>query len=88
MQHPANPNAPKTTEAGTPRERFPLRSPVADTSYNFTDNEMNALAEWEWMLDNGLIINRNPPPTPEVVAAREAADTLFRSFAHNRVRNW
>jgi hypothetical protein len=40
------------------------------------------------MLDNGLIINRNPPPSPEVVAAREAADALFRSFQTNRIRNW
>lgn len=89
MNNPdTNPNAPRVTETGVPRDRYPLRSPSADTSYNRTEDDIRAQAEWEWMLDNGLIINRNPPPSPEVVAARDANDRLFRSFAHNRVRTW
>lgn len=79
---------PKTTPTGVPIELYPLRSPKVETDYNRTDEELQARAEWEYMLDTGQIINRNPPPSPEVVAAREANDRLFRSFPHNRLGTW
>lgn len=78
----------KTTPTGVAYDDYPLRSPVVETDINRTEADERALAEWEHMLDAGLIINRNPPPSPEVVAAREAADALFRSFAHNRLSTW
>ncbi len=78
----------KTRTVGVPRDQYPMRSPTVDTSYNRTEEEVRAQAEWERMLDAGLIINRNPPPAPDVVATREANDRLFRSFPHNRLGVW
>jgi hypothetical protein len=64
-----------------------LRVPPASLSFSvkgwfgFIKRNMRLRISFYKMLDAGLIINRNPPPSPEVVAAREAADALFRSFA-------
>lgn len=79
---------PTTSSTGIPRDQYPPRSPTVETDYNRTEEELLAKAEWEYMLDTGQIINRNPPPSPEVVAAREANDHLFRSFPHNRLGTW
>ena len=79
---------PKATQTGVPRDQYPLRSSRVETDYNRTEEELHARAEWEWMLDNGLILTRNPPPDPQVVAAREANDRLFRSLPHNRLGVW
>ena len=79
---------PKTTQTGVLRDQYPLRSPKAETDYNRTDEELHAQAEWEYMLDTGQIINRNPPPSPDVIAAREANDRLFRAFPHIRLGLW
>jgi hypothetical protein len=85
---PPNPNAPKAAKQGLPSDRYPFLSRTDESAPSLTDGRTLPQAEWETMLDNGLIINRNPPPSPEVVAAREAADALFRSFQTNRIRNW
>lgn len=79
---------PKTTPTGVPIDQYPLRSPKVETDYNRTDEELQAKAEWEYMLDTGLILNRNPPAPPHVIATRETNDRLFRSFAHNRLGVW
>lgn len=71
-----------------PSSRYPLRSPTVETDYNLTEDEKRARLEWEYGLDNGLIPNRNPPASPEIVAQREANDRLFRSFPHKRRRTW
>lgn len=49
---------------------------------------MHAHAEWQRMLDTGLIIDRNPPPAPDVIATREANDRLFSSFPYKRPGAW
>mgnify|MGYP006077565677 CR=1 FL=1 len=79
---------PKISSTGIPIDQYPMRSPTVETDCNRTEEELQAKAEWEYMLDTGQIINRNPPPSPEVVAAREANDRLFRSFPHNRLGTW
>lgn len=55
---------------------------------NRTDEDMHAHAEWQRMLDTGLIIDRNPPPAPDVIATREANDRLFSSFPYKRPGAW
>ncbi len=85
--NPNAPNAPKAIVNGRSSDAYPFLSRTDEADAR-TEADIRALAEWEAMLDAGLIINRNPPPSPEIVAAREAADALFRSFAHNRVRSW
>ena len=44
---------PKTTPTGVPMELYPLRSPKVETDYNRTTEELQAKAEWEYMLDTG-----------------------------------
>lgn len=78
----------KTTPTGVAYDDYPLRSPTVETEYNHSDEEQRARLEWEYMLDTGLIPNRNPPASPEIVAQRAANDRLFRSFPHNRRRLW
>ena len=80
--------ASKTTPAGTPLDKRPMQSLKPEGEYNRTDDEKFARTDWEWLLDNGLIPVRNPQPSPEFTAAREANDRLFRSFPHNRPGVW